>query len=255
MPGPGAPSSEHRNLAREYMSLHLRFTHPDEDSLGKLINWLKSMAPESVITCLEPADNEVSRTHTHSIMKLNIDKIRFTRRFHKIFPMCKGNAFFQVQTEIDDFEAFERYVCKGRDSNYTSVNPTIVYTSYPEEHIKQRHKEYWEVNAQLQSNKKTKKVSIKSWTQDCLAEFKNENPTKVVTRDSQDLYFVYDFVLTKLGNKAKAFDEIVIKRLSLGVYNALIHPAYRPGFRQRLFQKSFQEEFEELCRIPGMMEE
>lgn len=241
------------------MALHLRFTHShDEDEkihqkyLDKLVAWIKSMSPASVIISLEPADNEVANTHTHTAIKINMDKVRFKERFSKIFPDCKGNKWFAVYDDIKDFEELEAYVCKGRDDKYSSVNPTIVYTNQSDEYIKECHSRYWQKNKELKSKPKKTKKTI-NWSKQCLEEYKKEYPNRTV-KGFEGLYHVYGFVLDKLGKDVKAFDAIVIKRLCLGVYNALLPEGSRGEFRQDLFKQSFPDVWEELTSIPGFFD-
>ena len=203
------------------LPIHLRFTHESDNDLKSLAIWLESMSPARCLTVLEPADNEVPRDHTHTVIYINMDKKRFSERFKKRFPQAKGNKVFAVFDSIESPADLERYICKGRDNQYSSVNPTIVYQSnFPQEHICTRHAQYWEINKKLKELSPPKKITIPQWTERTLEELRTQFPLfdKITEEVIVDLTIR---VMDKLGLTARKFSHKILEEMVLGFANSL----------------------------------
>ena len=225
------------------LPLHFRFTHSNETELIRLKHFVGGeFQPVRVITVLEEADEEVNRDHTHTVIFHKITAKDFRTRVKKNFPVHKGNCSFQVIDDIKDPYAMECYVCKGKAKG---LLPNIITTNLTEEEIKERHFAYWKKNEELKTQpKKKKREKVLTWSQLTAQQFREVHKDKILKNCSVDKYFVFSFVVDKLGESVKALDAIIIRRLTLGVMNSLVEGDQREKFKKDLFSQAFPESYE-----------
>lgn len=219
--------------------LHFRFTHKNAEELATLHLFMQSLKTP-YITTIEEADTEVARTHTHTLIQTDLTVIQFAKRFKAklYFPNSNGKTDFGtciVKSPTDMLS----YVCKGPDKN---TLPHVYYSAWSQEVISNAHKVYWERNKILKTPK-TKDKSL-SWTQSTAKAFKEAYPDKVSKNCSIDKYFIFSFCLDRMGAEVKVLDDIIIRRLTLGVMNHLITGSARESFKKDLFEKAFPSAYE-----------
>jgi len=221
--------------------LHFRFTHKTPEELTLLNSFLLSFKTP-FITTIEEADTEVARTHTHTLIQTDLTVVQFAKRFKAkaYFPNSNGKSDFGtclVKTPTE----FLAYVCKGKDCE---TLPNVAHSSWNQEVIALAHKVYWERNKKLQQKHPKTKTKTLSWTQATAQEFKEQYPNKVCKNCSVDKYFIFSFCMDRMGTEVKVLDDIILKRLTLGVMNHLVTGEARESFKRDLFEKAFPSAYE-----------
>ena len=224
--------------------LRVRVTNESTEFLTEVTNWCADQPGADVyISCEEISHKGVK--HFHLIVDFNKTLSTFNQRFSKQFPQLVGNKSKSITEATEDLATNLRYVCKGHNHE---TDPVVLYSKISFELIAQYHKEYWENNlthARQQTEKRItdmcatnreicanikEKKRIKPWMEKITEEFEAQYKTDVI--DGNKLEFTYDkksitcitrFVLKKLGNSRKILDSFVIKRMVLGLLNAVTH--------------------------------
>ena len=219
--------------------LHFRFTHKDKEELNLLTAFLQSLK-NPFITTIEEADAEVSRTHTHTLIQTDLSVVQFAKRFKAkaYFPNSNGKTDFGTCVVKSPSEMLS-YVCKG--INNTTL-PIVWQSSWSNEVIALAHKVYWERNKEIKKTKSKSKTL--TWSQATAQAFKESHPNKICKNCSVDKYFVFSFCLDRMGAEVKVLDDIIIKRLTLGVMNHLITGDSRESFKKDLFERAFPNAYE-----------
>jgi len=220
--------------------LHFRFTHSSSDDLARLKHFVESLKSPRVLSVFEDEDHEVPRPHTHTAIYTNLDKKAFSVLVRKAFPIHKGNRAFSVFDDISDRYKLECYLCKGKARG---TLPVVLETNLTEEEILERHNKYWDVNEELKGGKtKKKKEKTLTWSQRVAAAYVKEYPQRVIHHDSRSKFLLYNFVLESLGKDFKSFDEIVLRRLTLGIWNSLLSGYCRYEYAKDSFARVFPED-------------
>lgn len=185
---------------------HLRITSQEQ----KYVDFIKRQTKNAVIV-FEDADEEVNRDHMHAIIELNVKLQTFRNNFLKAFPEIKGNGNYTLR-QNDDTEANYRYVCKGKSENDL---PNVV-VNLKDISVVDFHKKYWENNKKGKKQKRdTTKTFVRQCADECM-EIRNDWKNDLLCRK-----IVLGIVMRNLGEKGKAFDSIVVRRLVNGVMNIL----------------------------------
>jgi len=231
---------EHPSFPSSLPFIHFRFTHKNQQELEKLNTFLLSLKTP-FITTIEEADAEVARTHTHTLIQTDQTVIQFAKKFKakSFFPESNGKTDFGtcIVKQPTDMLC---YVCKGTKDNLPVVN----YSSWSSEVIELAYKVYWERNKNLKKQNKPDKTKTLSWSQATAKAFREMHPDKVCKNCSVDKYFIFSFCLDRMGAEVKVLDDIIIKRLTLGVMNHLIDGDSRESFKRDLFEKAFPNDWE-----------
>jgi len=196
--------------------LGIRLTHPDEQVLTDFKTFLTAYdAP--LILVIEEADEEVNRTHTHSLIQTEITINTFRKQLKKKFPLLNGNKDYQL-TQIKDPNAMLRYVAKGKKS----TPPQVLFSNFNPELVAQYHLDYWKENDKLKQTHKQRPVAkSKTWTELCWEDVqKKVNPFENAERKHIEL--ITEIVLIHLGSTARKLSKKIISDMVWGFANALI---------------------------------
>jgi len=189
---------------------------------------------DSFISCYETHSN---RPHVHVLVKIKVTRSVQLRSLMKKMFKFHGNADFGVDNVAPtphDFQAISQYICKG-DNEKTL--PVVVCKSldWTEDKIKHNHTEYWAVNrmdkyveptvinvdlSQLPLPKE--KIVRKTWTEKIIEELDKEYPDEEWDWFNEvHKEFMIEYVLRKLGDKKKIFNEYKLKEFVYACFNSL----------------------------------
>jgi len=152
----------------------------------------------------------------------------------------KGNTDFSIKNVIpteNDLTEVCKYICKG-ESKISA--PCVVFKSgdWTDTKIKELHEEYWKVQRietymepkqesiivdlnQIEIEPK-KKIARKTWTEKIIAELESDyEETEWDWNNQQHKDFMIEYVLRKLGDTRKIFDEYQIKKFVFACFNSL----------------------------------
>jgi len=251
--------------------LRLRVTDESTEFLIGLTNWIAEDDikgfPNIVYLCVEEHSQKYKK-HIHIVVETH-NTSTFRQHILEKFPKLKGNGTYSISEAEKDLATNLRYIAKGPDP-YT--DPVYHYASISHEEIKQYQKAYYEHNPHViatikeleeneQSSKGTplqKKKKAPTWMEKITEEFINQYPTHQSVIDPSGNYlghvpynqFTYDkksmtiitkYVLKKLGKSRKILDQFVVKRMCLGLLNAITD-----GEDEIVFESMFTSSFPDL---------
>lgn len=115
--------------------------------------------PQITLACVEEADDEVERRHTHIayISEKEGGVCRSTVRtlLKKTFPDASGNEDFSITCKLkftkfeENRDALYRYICKGTDHDWDKGKPNIIYNKLGLIDVKYHHAKYWMVQEEF----------------------------------------------------------------------------------------------------------
>lgn len=177
-----------------------------------------------------------TRPHFHALIYCQgTRRNAFTKLMQTRFPECEGNENFAVHNLDPDDEMGlqnqKQYICKGDSAE---IMPNILHnTLIPD--TAYCHNQYWvgnipqyfesivpdtpeAVDKFIKTPKQKEKtfmqkfiIYAKNELDDIVLDYNNDNHIRLVTR----------MLLKKLGEKGMTLDQIILKRMTLGVLNAL----------------------------------
>jgi len=188
---------------------------------------------DSYISCYETHSN---RPHVHILVKIKVSRsVQISKLMKKMFNF-QGNTDFSIKNvnpTINDLHEVSKYVCKG-DNKKTL--PVVVFKSldWDENKISKLHEEYWKVqHVEEFTNEKViidlnqieipkVKIQRKTWTQKIIEELETDyEETDWDWRNEKHKQFMLEYVLRKLGDTKKIFDEYQIKKFVYACFNSL----------------------------------
>lgn len=204
---------------------------------------------DSYISCYETHSN---RPHVHILVKIKVTRsVQISKLLKKQFDF-NGNADFSVKnvnpTE-KDFIAISQYVCKGDDHK---TLPVVIFRSpdWTDELVKQRHDEYWcnEPNETQENHIKVdlnqldtepvvrQKIPRKTWTEKIIDELQDEyEEVEWDWHEPKHRQWMIDYVLKKLGDKKKIFNEYKIKEFVYACFNSLDAKNFRDDMSNKVY--------------------
>lgn len=198
---------------------------------------------ESYISCHETHSN---RPHVHILVKKkSANSLEILDLLKKSFGI-RGNTDYSIKNVAptqEDLHEISKYVCKGSD---IKTLPDVVFRSaqWTPEIIKKLHAEYWappepevqHVSIDLnQFQPPPKKIARKTWTEKIIEELDIECPDKewdwhnLAHREWMTVY-----VLKKLGDKKKIFNEYKLKEFVYACFNSLDAKNFRYEITQKV---------------------
>ena len=216
--------------------LGIRFSHSDISQCEQFKTFLISYAVPLIIV-LEDADEEVNRSHTHSLIQTPITINTFRKQLKKNFPDINGNKDFSI-TQVNDPAAMLRYVAKGKKD----TSPQILFSNFTPELVAKSHLEYWTQNSQLKKSTVKKTQKTHTWSEKVLEELKALSiPEGGWSNRLECVDVVFKHVLKCLGKTAKKLNVSIIRDLVNGFMNALIIGKNRSDYEQQLFVACYPE--------------
>jgi len=237
--------------------MHIRIS---KDPTIKKIEDFLQFHFDGFVACFETHSN---RPHIHVLAKIKYTRSVKIRKLMKEQLEYKGNTDFMVDNvnpEEGNFENISRYVCKG-DGPKIPTNVVFRTDNWTDELIELRKEEYWhyeqsrnvvKINLETEEEhvKKPCKKVTNTWTQRLVVELGQEykveikgfgpiplNEIKWDWADDVHVDFMYDFILKKLGETAKIFDEYQLNKFMYGVFNALDAKNFRDDIKARARSK------------------
>lgn len=205
------------------------------------------------------------RPHVHVTLQFPKSVNAFRDKLRQKFPTIFGNKSYSI-SKVRDYESNLKYCCKGTASDY----PDVLYTTIPDDMVKQYYNEYWVVQKSvLKAKAKSKEVNMGCQNDSSLPEVKqpkvrtltwSEKLHKTIVADYPGLCqgFVqyhsgltvdYDMlhealtgvILEHLGKHAKNLDEFILIRLYNAQLNSIIQNCgdekCKTNFKKELSQK------------------
>jgi len=191
---------------------------------------------DSFISCYETHSN---RPHVHILCKIKVTRsVKMKALLKKTFDFC-GNTDFSVTNVAptsEDIQEVSKYVCKGIDKK---TPPVVVFRSadWSDALISQKHADYWAVQRIQREEDKEQPASIsinlndfpvkekivrRTWTEKIVQELLDDyEHTDWDWHNQKQREFMVNFVLEKLGEKRKIFNEYKIKEFVFACFNAL----------------------------------
>lgn len=231
--------------------LRLRVSDESTDFLKEVAIWCDKLDGSQVTVCCEETSKKHVK-HIHLVTNYAKSVPTFRRQLTKQFPQLVGNKCLSVSEGKDSEDINNRYVCKGPAPDKL---PTIILANITQEQIVEHQKQFWTNNLRycqeqtlqriteqnLIHREKTKK---KSWMEKITEEFVTQeyNPEEhmEMTREysshfvngqtiyirqfkyeKKDMKYIQKYIMKKLGNSSKILDEFVVKRMCLGLLNAV----------------------------------
>lgn len=201
--------------------LGIRFTHSSSEELSQIKQFMIEYAVPLIIV-LEEADDEVNRTHMHSLIQTPITINTFRKQLKKKFPLFSGNDHYAI-TQVKDPDAMFRYVCKGTKI----APPKIIHSTYPTEMVANAYLAYWKENSELKKTPIKLKTKVLSWTEATLEELKQKIHCIDVV-DEPTWKMLMRHTLDSLGKKGKKLNPRIITDITLGFANALLRENPNP---------------------------
>jgi len=210
------------------------------DPFLKKLNEFYLSFKKPYVLAYEMADDEVPRSHTHCVLHTEKDSKQFGKELHKKqwFPeMTGGNKDFGTKP-VNDLSGALQYALKGPFQGEVYIVGSYGYTK---DELEYYHNNYWEIWKKRKTSlpKETKvvnKVKTPTWTERVVDEAKFYFEGKDITKKT-----VYRFAMEKLGKSAKVLDEYIVKKLVLGIFNAIAPEPLLSEFRETLYEKIFGE--------------
>lgn len=197
--------------------LGIRFTHSNDEILEMFKLFMTSYAVP-LIMVIEEADDEVNRTHTHSLIQTPITINTFRKQLKKKFPDINGNKDFSI-TQVKDPYAMLRYVAKGK----TSKAPNVLFSNFDSELVAQAHLDYWKENVELKkSHKQSSTPKQQTWTDLCWLDVQKQVTPFEYPVERQHIEQITKVVLQHLGSTARKLSQKIISDMVWGFANALI---------------------------------
>lgn len=189
---------------------------------------------DSFISCYETHSN---RPHVHILCKIKVSRSKQIENLIKKMFNIFGNTDFSIKNvnpeTQKDLHEVSKYTCKGDDRK---TLPCVMFKSldWTDEKIKELHAEYHEQSHiedtaevirvdlnQIEIEPK-KKIIRKTWTQKIIEELETEyEDLEWDWRDKKHKQFMLDYVLRKLGETRKIFNEYDLKKFVYACFNSL----------------------------------
>jgi len=205
---------------------------------------------DSFISCYETHSN---RPHVHILVKIKVSRsVQISKLMKKMFGF-QGNTDFSVKNvnpEGDNLQEVCKYVCKGDAKN---TLPCVVFKSldWDEKKIKELHEEYWKVQRietfiEPQNNvikvdlnqieiEPKKKIKRKNWTEKIIEELISDYvETDWDWHNEKHKDFMIEYVLRKLGDTKKIFDEYQVKKFVYACFNSLDAKNFRSNMTAKV---------------------
>jgi len=206
------------------MLFHFRFTASREECESVTL-WLRSVGKVH-LSVFETSSQGVA--HSHNIIDVDLGKTGFLTSFHKKFKdKYKGNKCISCEELKKDVESNYRYCLKGVRCSLTKklFPPVVLFNSVPtltQERINELQELHWsyiekECPTQIGKPKKKQVTFLES----CIDYYKLKGYKTNLHYCKRDMEFVHNFIMSRLGKKAKGFDHFIVKRLCLGLLNSI----------------------------------
>jgi len=210
--------------------LHVRVTHESTDLLTEVAVWCHKNS--KLYLCVE---EQANNKHCHIVLDYPKSRANFIKLFNNKFPQLNGNREKSIADLRTTLTINLEYLCKGEKlgdlpkvllSNLSTV--TVVSTT-----IEDYHQNYWSKHQRLEKEKlkafqelplieKTKKQKKDTWFEKTCNDFIEDIGERKFRWNTDDILWITDYVLKKLGNSRKIIDEFIVKRFVWGLYNHYI---------------------------------
>jgi len=202
---------------------------------------------DSYLSCYETHSN---RPHVHILVKIKVSRSNQIKNLLKKQFSMNGNTDFSVKNVVptkEDLHEVCKYTCKG-DGKHIETDVVFKSADWSNEKILELKTEYYKqqrITDHLQPVKVDlnvlsevvikEKISRKTWTQKIVDELIDDYP-----EEDWDFYekkhqqFITDYVLRKLGEARKIFNEYKLKEFVFGVFNALDAKNFRSDISARV---------------------
>lgn len=201
-----------------------RYDYTDDDIVQKIKNYVLREIPKYALF-LE-VSQDVKKKHIQGKLGKNISEEQLRKHFKKEFPNTFEKSNYSISV-IKDPEAYDSYICK--EGNVLCNN---VFT---DDYIDSQKVKHDDLHAKFLVKKE--KIQTQTFTQKVFNDFCKECPQDV--KDIQERFHmesdyhkdIYDkacknlllFLLKRLGNVVKVFDDVVLQRMYNGLKNSIIY--------------------------------
>lgn len=195
----------------------MRFTNESVEVLNEVTLWLRSEG-KLYLCCMEISKNE--KRHFHALIDIN-NLSTSGQRFHKHFnEKYKGNQSLSWKLLKEDMATNLRYISKGQKDKL----PDVLYAQ-PDLNVQSYWNDYWVENAKVVESKE-KDINKKAkrtvpFLEQIILEFRTKYGNRKYDYVEEDMMFICQFVMKRLGRASKILDSMIVKRMCMGVLNAV----------------------------------
>jgi len=216
---------------------HIRCAHPDYLD-GRLLEELARDLFDEFILVVENKDHSCKTAHNHLHGRakdpaMNDQAVR--RRIKKRLPLLNGQKHYSLKG--GDTVGYV-YVSKGTNASWEHGPPSVLATTFAEEHIKTFHGKYWERQAAAHAARDATMVALEFPDQQAEIPKKKKRTKLFVERvrdelvenypdktwcidDDTDLSILTKKLYSKMGETCKNLDNIIWCRMLNGLYSGL----------------------------------
>lgn len=150
-----------------------RYTLVDAETDAKVLKWINDKSPGHLVI-KHSADEDVPNDHWHALMWSDKKIPALRMDFRKNNPIITGNGAYSLteikkKTDDDPVEAYERYMCHGKELG-DPVNVVSAFgAKYTESWFKDQNTAYYAKQKEFKK-KENKKSETKSLVNDLLKE-------------------------------------------------------------------------------------
>lgn len=217
----------------------------DRDHCEMVVHWA-SHYNKVIMACFELSKKGVE--HMHMVLDTDKTVSTYRQKFVDQFPYMVGNKSYKISPVLD-LERKLRYICKGTQM----FKPDVIAGDVNE--ANNLYNQFWEENAKLlsegvkQTHQKLKSTRT-TFMQEVKDEFQKRYPKFTPNYNKNDLEILTLFLCKRLGKAVKILDEIILKRMVLGLLNSLNDDSKLPP---SLFAKMFPDFADDkFCFLDGI---
>lgn len=189
----------------------------EKEKLIEVVTWMRSVCVVH-LACFELSKS--GTPHMHAVLDTNKTASTYRQKFVEKFPNYKGNQSYKI-SPVDKYDDKIKYLCKGNEL----FKPDILFNG-KEIDIEENYKQFWSKNKELREKSgisfpQVKKKVRPNFMQESKDEFIKKYPDFTPNYCKKDLEILTCFMCKRLGNSVKILDEIILKRMVLGLLNSL----------------------------------
>lgn len=195
-----------------------------------VLRWVKKES-DGYLVVQHDADEEVSATHWHMLLRTNKKKNAVRESFRRALEGI-DKTMYSMKEGNGDVETYERYMCHGNGKGDVVKIIAAHGVKYTQEWAQEQNAAYWDARAEFKKNikKKGKESTIDELVSECRSQ-NVETVRGVVTQ----VYLLFK-------RQKRVFNEVYMSQVVKGVCAQLEIGRYRQtSFVERMMENFFLE--------------
>lgn len=192
---------------------------------------------------VEEIASESAKIHWHAVFRSSFSEAHIRRQiFHpKLVEFRMSKHLHKIATVLEQAKAC-RYLCKG--ARYRSL-PKVKEASkamFDPSVIEKLHEDYYRYSSrepEIQKKREKQPTFV-----ELVVEESRKYERSFLLQNFEDRRTICHLVLQLLGEKAKIFDSIIVRRLVNGVFNILDPRGMKKYIESQIFEPNLLEYFE-----------